>query len=351
MRPDAKEIKARIDLVEYIVSAGIALKAVGTGGEYRASCPFHGDDVPSLQVNRRKGLWRCFGCGAGGDVISFVMKRDDVGFRDALATLADLACLAGLAGPVRSEGTDLGCIFRAVADYWSKCLDEQIASAPSCRQTGGSTSALSYLSRRGIGSPEIIKRYRIGFAPGGTKTKDRLFAKGFTLKEIKAAGLVNGRGLDSFFGRVTFPLTECGRVVNVYGRSLSDRFKHMYLPARRDVVFGLEQVRGKRAILTESVIDALTLVTLGFDGAVSVLSARLTPRQVACIAGRFEHVVVAFDGDEAGAKGAVAAASALRERGVDARVVSLPDGSDINSLVVDSPSSVVLTRILREDEP
>jgi len=317
MGPDAKEIKARIDLVEHLASLGIELKPVGAGGEYRGLCPFHADAAPSLQVNRRKGLWHCFGCGAGGDVISFVMKREGIGFREALVILAGPA---GLDERVRPEGADRDCIFCAAADYWSKCL-------------GGSASARSYLERRRIGPPEIAERYGIGFAPGRTRTRDWLLTKGFELPEIEAAGLVNRRGLDSFFGRATFPLVEDDKVINVYGRSLSDRFRHMYLPARRDVVFNIERVEGDSAILTESVIDALTLVALGIREAVSTLSARLTAHQVDVLAARFTRVVVAFDGDEAGVQGSAATAAALRERGVDCTVVSMPDGSDINSLV------------------
>jgi DNA primase len=324
MRPDAKEIKARIDLVECLASLGIELKPVGAGGEYRGLCPLpaHDEAAPSFQVNRRKGLWHCFGCGAGGDVISFVMKREGVGFREALAVLASPA---GLDEPARSEGTDRGCIYCAAADYWSKCL-------------GGSTSARSYLERRGIGSPEIVERYGIGFAPGRTRTRDWLLTKGFDLWRIEAAGLVNRRGLDSFFGRVTFPLVEDGSVVNVYGRSLSDRFKHMYLPARRDVVFNIDRVEGERAVLTESVIDALSLVAMGIENAVSSLSIHLTRRQIEMLAARFTRIDITFDGDDAGTKGAAVTAAELQSRGVEAGIIGLPDGSDLNSLVMDGTS-------------
>ncbi len=321
MRPDAKEIKARIDLVEYLTSLGIELKPVGSGGEYRGVCPLpsHGDAVPSFQVNRRKGLWHCFGCGAGGDVISFVMMREGVSFQEALAILA---IPVGLDEGVRTEGTERGYIFCAAADYWSKCL-------------GGSSSARSYIERRGIGSPEITERYGIGFAPGRTRTRDWLLTKGFEVSEIEAAGLVNRRGLDSFFGRVTFPLVEDGKVVNVYGRSLSNNYRHMYLPARRDVIFNIDHVEGDSAILTESVIDTLTLVALGIENAVSTLSARLTAHQVDVIVGRFGQVVIAFDGDAAGRSGARATAAALSGRGVGVRIVELPQGSDVNSLLAD----------------
>lgn len=325
MRPDAKEIKARIDIVEYLVSLGVELKPVGAGGEYRGVCPLpsHEEAVPSFQVNRRKGLWHCFGCGAGGDVISFVMKREGVGFQEALAILAGPA---GSREPHRLGNADRSSIYCAAADYWHKCL-------------GGSSSARSYLERRGIGSPpaggspEIVERYGIGFAPGRTRTRDWLLTKGFELSEIGAAGLVNRRGLDSFFGRVTFPLVEDGSVVNVYGRSLSANYKHMYLPARRDVMFNIDHVEGDSAILTESVIDALGLVATGIGNAVSSLSARLTRHQLDVLAARFARVVIAFDGDEAGVKGAAATAGALRERGVECTVVSMPEGSDVNSLV------------------
>ncbi|MGB2819530.1 MAG: CHC2 zinc finger domain-containing protein, partial [Phycisphaerae bacterium] len=205
MRHDAKDLKARIDLVEYLASLGVKLEPVGSRGEYRGMCPLpsHEEAVPSFQVNRRRGLWHCFGCGAGGDVISFVMKREGVGFHQALEILAGPA---GLDERVRHGETDHGCIFCAAADYWAKCL-------------AGSASARSYLERRGIGSPEIIERYGIGFAPGRTRTRDWLLAKGFELSQIESVGLVNSRGLDSFFGRVTFPLVEDGSVINVYGRS------------------------------------------------------------------------------------------------------------------------------------
>ena len=333
MGPDAKEIKARIDIVEYLVSLGVELKPVGAGGEYRGLCPFHDEAAPSFQVNRRKGLWHCFGCGAGGDVISFVMEREGIGFQEALAILAGPA---GLDERVRPEGTDRGCIFCAAADYWSKCL-------------GGSTSARSYLERRGIGSPEIVGRYGIGFAPGRTRTRDWLLTKGFELSRIEATGLVNRRGLDSFFGRVTFPLVEDGSVVNIYGRSLSDRFKHMYLPARRDVVFNVNRVEGDGVILTESIIDALTLVAVGIPNAISTLSARLTACQVDVVAGRFGRVVIAFDGDAAGCAGAETAATSLRARGVDVCVASLPQGSDINSLMEKGASRRDIELLTRGD--
>jgi len=319
--PDAKELKARIDIIEYLASLGIELKPVGAGGEYRGLCPFHEEAEPSLQVNRRKGLWHCFGCGAGGDVISFVMMRNGVGFQDALEILDG------------SGGSERGCILCAAADYWHKCL-------------GGSSSARSYLERRRIGSPEIIGRYGIGFAPGGTRTRDRLLGKGFTAEEIEEAGLVNRRGLDSFFGRVTFPLVEDGSVVNVYGRSLSSKFRHMYLPARRDVIFNIEHVEGERAILTESVIDALSLVALGVGDAVSSLSVRLTRRQLDLLAARFARVVIAFDGDEAGAKGARAAADELRRRDIETRIAALPAGSDVNSLLVNGASRREIERLI-----
>ncbi len=333
MGPDAKEIKARIDLVEYLASLGIELKPVGAGGEYRGLCPlpFHDEAAPSFQVNRRKGLWHCFGCGAGGDVISFVMKREGVGFRE---TLDILAGQTGMGEPGRPGNAGRGCIFCAAADYWHRCL-------------GGSSSARSYLERRGIGSAEIIERYGIGFAPGRTRTRYWLRTKGFELSEIESAGLVNRRGLDSFFGRVTFPLVEDDKVINVYGRSLSQNFRHMYLPARRDVIFNIEHVRSDHAILTESVIDALSLIALGFANAVSSLSIHLTRRQIEVLAARFARIDIAFDGDGAGAAGARTTAALLGDKGLDTRIVSLPEDSDINSLVVGGSSRRDLESLLR----
>lgn len=308
MTPDANEIKKRIDLVEYLASHGIELRPVGASGEYRGRCPFHEEREPSFQVNRHKGLWHCFGCGAGGDIISFVRRREGVGFREALALLS--------ATPEMPRG----CIRKSVADYWHKCL-------------AGSPSALAYLKRRGIHFPEIITRYGIGFAPGRTRTRDHLLAEGFGREEIEAKGLANHRGLDSFFGRVTFPLVEDGKAVNIYGRSLSDHYRHMYLPGRRDVVFNLENSKGEEVVVTESIIDALSLIALGFENAVSVLSAHLTGRQAELLAARFSRIAIVFDGDPAGESGAVSAAATLGERGAQTHIVRLPTGEDINSLL------------------
>jgi DNA primase len=246
------------------------------------------------------------------------MKREGVGFQQALEILAGSA---GLDRRDRRDGAGHGFIFCAAADYWAKCL-------------AGSASARSYLERRGIGSPEIIVRYGIGFAPGRTRTRDWLLAKGFDLSEIESAGLVNRRGLDALFGRVTFPLVEDGRVVNVYGRSLSDRYKHMYLPARRDVIFNIEGIDGDCVILTESIIDTLSLVACGLENAVAALSAHLTKRQVEMLAVRFSNICVAFDGDDAGQSGAERTAAQLRAGGVKTTIARLPDGTDINALLV-----------------
>jgi DNA primase len=319
---DAKTIKSRIDLVDYCISQGVMLKPLGISGEYLGNCPFHEDVKPSFQVNRKKGLWHCFGCGAGGDVISFVMKQNDVRFREALAILGnqlDLQTGNSRGGAGRSD------ILRAAADYWHERLT-------------GSASAGNYLRRRGIGSPEIIERYGIGFAPGHAKTRDRLLSRGFTLGDIESAGLTNRRGFDSFFGRVTFPLLENGEIINIYGRSLSNNYRHMYLPGRRDVIFNIERVHGDRAILTESVIDALSLLALGFENAVSSLSVRLAGRQIEMLAQRFARVEIIFDGDAAGAAGARAASAALRGKGAGTGIVMLPEGSDVNSLVMEGVS-------------
>jgi DNA primase len=165
MELDAKQIKARIDLVEYLGSLGIELKPVGTGGEYRGLCPFHADEAPSLQVNRRKGLWHCFGCGAGGDAISFVMQREGVDFRRALAILAGPV---GIDEPGCTGTADREIVFCAATDYWTRCL-------------AGSELARSYLQRRRVWSQDLAERYGIGFAPGGTRTRDWLLTKVFAV--------------------------------------------------------------------------------------------------------------------------------------------------------------------------
>lgn len=331
MRLNAHDIKSQLDLVEYLISQGIELKVVGPSGEYRGRCPFHADDAPSLQVNRRKGLWHCFGCGAGGDVISFVMQRDGVDFRRALAVLAGQAHESE-----QRPSIDTGYVFCAAADYWAKCLTR-------------ADPARSYLEHRRIWSEDLAARYGIGFAPGGARTRAWLLRKGFTADQVASSGLVNSHGLDFFYGRITFPLVEDETVVNVYGRSLSDKYRHLFLPARRDAVFNVDRVDGDTAIMTEAVIDALSLVSVGITNAVSSLSVHLTKRQVDLLSRRFTRIVVAFDGDQAGVDGARVAVAALRERGVDAEAAVLPIGADINSLLMAGASREDFASLLKRD--
>jgi DNA primase len=326
MRADAREIKSRIDLIDYLAAHGVELAPVGTRDEYRGRCPFHDESTPSFHANRMKGLWHCFGCGAGGDVISFVMKQEGLRFREALAVLA---------GTTQQPA---GNVLTAAVAFWQGCLTR-------------SRSARRYLERRGIGADEILERYRVGFAPGGTRTQDALRDAGFSSNEIAAAGLVNTRGLDSVFGRVTVPLLEKGDVVNVYGRSLSTHHRHRYLPGRRDVLFNIERVQRHEAILTESVIDTLSLVALGVPNAISGLSVHLTSRQLERLAARFAEIEIAFDADAAGEAGAQAVAAYLEKNGVRTRILRLSAGSDLNALLAAGLSREGFEEIRRREVP
>jgi len=317
LSPD--EIRKKTNIVEYVKSCGVALAPVSGGREYAGRCPFHDDESASFFVNPAKGLFHCFGCGAGGNLFSFIMRRQGVNFRQAM--MIAMNRIGGL--PPRTDS-----VLERLADYYHFCF-------------GRSPRGREYLAGRGIRSEAVIRRFRIGLAPGGDRAVRALIDLGFDLAALRQAHVVNRHGKDSFFGRITVPLSQAGRVINIYGRSLSERYPHMYLPGHRGALFNADSiVPGEPVFICESILDCLTLVEHGFEHSASTFSANVTEESVHAIAAAHPGIVfIAFDGDDAGRRGAAALMAMLREKGVVSRAISMPDNVDVNTFFIDEPDN------------
>jgi DNA primase len=334
------QVRAASDIVA-VIGERIPLKRAGRN--FRALCPFHQEKSPSFNVNPERQIYHCFGCGAGGNVISFLMEHDKMSFPEALRELADRA---GIALP-RTTGAgvaDEDPIYeanRVAARFFEDCL----AGEP-----GG--AARAYVTSRGL-RDETVKTFGIGFAPPGwdalIRAADR---EGVQPQLLEEAGLVvrreGGGWYDRFRDRLVFPLAlPGGRIVGFGGRSLGDQEpKYLNTPETRvyhkgRFLYGLAQSRtairaAREAILVEGYMDLASLHEAGFTNAVASAGTALTPEQADAIAKLADKAFVAYDGDDAGTGAAVKASELLVARGLKVRLVRLPGGADPDSFVRES---------------
>jgi DNA primase len=210
------EVKAAADMVE-LVSARTALRKVG--GRYTGRCPFHEERTPSFSVNAADKLYYCFGCGARGDVITFVRETEQLDFNEAVEWLAERFGVkieheesSPQAERERERRGRLHELLELATRYYERHLWDTKAGGP----------IREYLSSRGLGE-EVCKEFRLGLSPSGSRLVPKAREKGFTLEEIVAAGLANRRGKDYFSFRLMFPLADArGRVLGYSARKLRD---------------------------------------------------------------------------------------------------------------------------------
>ncbi|RLE29666.1 DNA primase [Candidatus Acetothermia bacterium] len=336
-RPEVEEVKARVNIVE-LIGRYVTLKP--SGKNYKGRCPFHPDDTPSLMVSPEKGLWHCFGCGAGGDAIAFLMRIERLSFPEALARLAQEVGVELRGGGAKTE---LYRACQAVAQFFFREL-----RSPQGRR------ARDYLLSRGIGEGEW-ERWGLGYAPDSwdalLKGLSRLGVE--TLKDL---GLVveGERGYyDRFRNRVMFTLRDDqGRPIAFAGRALGEaQPKYLNVPntplfTKGTILYGLDlakQAIRKRgmAILVEGYTDVISLHAVGFPEAVGSMGTALTEAQARLLARYTDRVVIAYDRDAAGSAASLRGMVILREAGLRVEVAQLPEGEDPDSLARGGGQKVV----------
>jgi DNA primase len=338
-------VKARLNIVD-IVRRYVDLRRNGT--RWVAPCPFHQETKPSFSVNEAEGFFYCFGCQAAGDLIDFYKRVNGLEFRDALEQLAREAGVelgrqdpAEAARTRKEQGERQACLGASALaeEFYRRSLAGPAASA--CRE---------YLERRRL-SPEIIEHFGLGFSPADWSALSRfLKSKGVSDEVAVQAGLAlqgqKGGVYDRFRDRLMFPIRNLSnQVVAFGGRIIKDVDEPKYINSNDSIIYkkgehlyGLYQARRamsatKNGLLTEGYMDVLTLHQYGYANACGVLGTALTPQQIKRLTGFCSNVDLLFDGDAAGRKAALRSAEMILTRGLSCRVVLMPEGEDVDSLL------------------
>jgi DNA primase len=336
-----QDIRDKSDITS-VVSEYVSLKK--TGKTYSGLCPFHQEKTPSFTVNKDKQLFYCFGCGAGGDIFTFVMRIENLSFPQAARWLAERAQI-----PWHEEETPEGArrrkerealfkIHQLACDFYHQAL----LRAPQAR------AAREYLEQRGLG-PEAIQMFHIGYAlPIWDGLTSILKKKAIPMALAESAGLVlagNNGFYDRFRDRVMFPITDAqGRVAAFGGRIIGDGHpKYLNSPdtplfSKGRYLYGLFQAKEairstEEAVIVEGYTDVIQAHLHGFRNVVASLGTALTLEQIKALHRYTEKVVIAYDADGAGQSATVRGLDLLRQAGLTVKVATMPLGDDPDSLL------------------
>lgn len=332
--PDSflENLRASNEIVS-VMSSYVTTKR--TGRDHVCNCPFHSEKTPSCHIYTETQSFYCFGCGAGGDVITFIRLIERLEYMESVRFLAQRA---GLAMP-DDEFSDDGVNFR------TRILEMNREAARYFRDMlllPEGKVGMDYLLNRGL-TPNTIRKYGLGFAPDGWHNLHyHLRSKGYTDDEMIAGALVtrnNNSVYDKFRNRVMFPIIDRRKNVIAFGgRALEKDAKAKYLNSdetvafhKRDNLFSLnfaKNTQEKCFILCEGYMDVIALNQAGFDNAVATLGTAITSQQANLMKRYTDEVVISYDSDEAGQKATVKAINLLGEAGILARVLHIPDAKD-----------------------
>jgi DNA primase len=331
-----RDVVAAADMVE-VVSGRTQLRRA-SGSRYTGRCPFHEEKTPSFSVNPVEKLYYCFGCGKGGDVISFVRETESLDFVGAIEWLAErfrVPIEVEDASPrveaERRRRERLHAVLEQTTVYFERRLWDGDAGAP----------VRAYLAERGLGEA-VAMEFRLGLSPG-RGLAEKATERGFTLDELKSAGLVTTRGGDYFPQRLMFPLADArGRVVGFQARKLRDddplRGKYVNSPEgdlfhKGSILYGLHLAKtaiGRQdyAAVVEGNTDVIALRQAGFEPVVASMGTALTERQLRELGRLTKKVYLCFDADAAGQEATLRGMEVAVGQGFDVKVVTLPHGQD-----------------------
>jgi DNA primase len=336
------EVKQKLDIVE-LVSEYVTLQKAGRN--FKGLCPFHSEKHPSFFVFPEQQSWHCFGaCGTGGDIFSFIMKKEGVDFGQALRILAQRGGITLSPREASSKVEDekkerLFQINEAATEYYHHLLSS----------TKAGEAARSYLARRKV-TPEVIKEFRLGFSPDAWETlKNYLLGKGYTEKELVEAGLIiekeEGGSYDRFRNRLMFPICDIqGRVTGFGARVLDDSLpKYINSPQtpifdKSSSLYGIDKaksaIRKKNlVIIVEGYMDVLTAHQHDWQNVVGSMGTSLTEKQVGGIKRLTSNITLALDADLAGEEATLRGKAILAYSNAEANVILLPPGKDPDEVI------------------
>lgn len=337
------ELRSRLALSDVIAKR---VKLTKKGREYTGLCPFHHEKTPSFTVNNEKGFYHCFGCGAHGDIIKFMMDLEKLPFIEAVERLADMAGLKMPDhSPQQQRWQQNHTTLLNVMEEACRFFQQHLFSA-------SGAEAQKYLSRRGI-TPEIAKNFRLGYAPTGSKLTAHFKAKKVPLPDCVKLGLiVNNQQRNSihdyFYDRVMFPILNRQGKVIAFGGRIMQKGEPKYLNSPETELFhkgeqlyalrnATPTIRQKNeAILVEGYMDVISLHAAGFTNAVAPLGTALTETQIRLLWSLCDEPIICFDGDKAGRNAAIRAmkrALPILTPGKSLRFAWLPDGLDPDDMI------------------
>ncbi len=322
-------LKARLDIVD-VVGSYIELKRAGAN--FKAPCPFHEEKSPSFVVSPSKQIFHCFGCGAGGDAIKFVMEYEHLSYPEAIEKLASTyGFTLRYTTTQKRQNTEL---LQKINEYYQSLLPHN-------------PTAMRYLQERGV-YESSIEKFGIGYAPASHKTIEWLKSNFHSLQEAQKLGIIGSDGHKAyarFIERITFPIhSPNGSVVGFGGRTITghqakyvnspetplfnkSRLLYAYHLARNEIY------KKKEIIITEGYLDVVMLHQAGFGNAVATLGTALTKEHLPLLRKAEPRVVMAYDGDQAGINAALKAARLLSVAGFDGGVVIFEGGQDPADMV------------------
>ena len=331
------EIKSRCDIVD-VIGRYVTLKRAGS--IYKGLCPFHNEKTPSFAVYESKQFFNCYGCGAAGDVISFVMKIENIDLRTAVSKLAEQYGIDMDKFGFRNESrkNEIYELNRDAARFFFKNMTEK------------ANPGLEYMKRRGL-DPKTITKFGIGYADDSWDSLVRhLSAAGYSHKLMVEAGLASrndakGSCYDKFRNRVIFPIFNTrGKVIGFGGRDLGERGpKYLNSPesdvfSKKNNLYGLNLTRqdinkNNCAIMVEGYMDLVSLYKNGVTNVAASLGTALTENQCKLLKRYTENVVLSYDADAAGQKAALRGIELLHREGIKAKVLHISDGKDPDEFI------------------
>ncbi|GAA0090107.1 DNA primase [Paraclostridium bifermentans] len=335
-----EEIKSRSDIVKVISDY---IKVQQSGINYKGLCPFHGEKTPSFYINTSKQIYKCFGCGEGGDVINFVMKIENLEFMDAVKLLAK----------------DCGIEINTNMDEQSKIRMEKVKKIQDINTEAAryyfsnlikeKNYGYEYLRRRGL-DDKIIKKFGLGYAPKSwTNLMEYLISKGYDKETLVECGLVTykkdgNKYYDRFINRVIFPIFDYrGNVIGFGGRVLDDSLpKYLNSPDtlafnKKYNLYGLnfarKNITDRTVILVEGYMDLISLYQYGIRNVCATLGTALTIDQGNLLKRYVDTVVISYDSDDAGVKATLRAIDILTSVGINVKVLNLKDVKDPDEFI------------------
>ena len=328
------DIRKANDIVD-VISSYVPLTKKGKN--YFGVCPFHDDTNPSMSVSRDKQIYKCFSCGASGNVFTFVMDYENVDFKEAASILAKRAGIDFKRGSVKNNSTKFDKYY-TMYDLALKLYQNNINSSLG-------KGAIEYLEKRSI-SKAVIKEFKIGLSSSEDTLTEILSKKGYSTLEMDNYGLGNGYG-DLYHNRVMFPLFDTNnRVVGFSGRIYNTTDGSKYINTKETPIFKKGEILynyynskehcrlEKKVVLVEGFMDVIRLHTIGIKNAVALMGTALTKNQIELLKRLSKDIYLCLDGDSAGIKANLSVGEDLVKAGCIVKVINLSDGYDPDEFIL-----------------